>query len=443
MKKTITIVIVLLVCITQQVISQENTLLQELELKVLNGQNDSAILIADEILKADSLNWMASFYKGKALYSRYKYFDALHLLKRANELDTSNAIIENALAETYDIIGNDEAAIQIYYDQYLRDTNKIEPIVKLANMFRKGREYGSAIHYYQKATTLDFENFYYYKQQAYCLNKIELPQPAIYAYEGALMFNPYDLKVYQQLSNLYNSERMFDDAIATSDRGLIHYPDDNQLIKIKAYAYYLRRDFDSSIVNFNKLLEKGDSSYFNLKYQGLAFFEIKEFEKAIRNLKLAFQIDSKDAETCFFLGSAQGRSNDNKEGLLFLNKSLKLLEPSPVEVSNIFSEMAYVYQNQKEYELALKHLKSAYKYNATPVLSFKMAQLYDYFIKNRRMAISYYDGYLVMVNPTISDDSAIELDNHKLLQDSDMIQNAKERIRVLKEELFFESVEKE
>lgn len=436
MKKILYFALGLLIC--TQSFSQEKDLIKELELKILNGQNDSAIRIANEILNIDSLNWLVSFYKGKALYSKYKYFEALHQFKKANSLDTANYIIENALAETYDAIGNDEAAIQLYYDQYVRDTNKIEPIVKLANSFRKSREYGSAIYYYQKATALDLENFYYYKQQGYCLNKIELPQPAIYAYQSALMFNPQDLSVYQQLSNIYNSERMFDDAIISSDKGLSYYPGDKQLLKIKAYSFYLKRDFDSSITVFNRLFEMGDSSFFNLKYQGLAFFENKQFVNAIKNLKLAHEFDEKDAEVSFFLGSGLGRSNEGEEGLYYLNKTIRTLSPSAVEMCNIHSEMAHIFLNQKDYKKSLEHLKIAYKFESKPILSFKMAQLYDYYLDNKKLAIDYYNGYLTMTVPTEGDSINASVVN-SYLADQRVIENAEQRIRILKEELFFES----
>ena len=380
------------------VFSQSQNLIQNLELKILKGQYDSAIIVAKQILEKDSINWQAYYYLGKSYQAKYKYFDALKVFEKVNELDSINPIIENALAATYDIIGKDEDAIQIYYDQFLRDTNKIEPIVNLANIFRKTREYVSAIHYYQRASVIDPENFYYHKQQGFCDSKINMLVPAIYAYEMAIMLNPYDLGVYRQLANLYNSEKYFTEAIKTCNKGLISYPKDTQLKKIKAYANYLRRDFDSSIVGFNKLLEMGDTSYFNLKYRGLANFEKKNFEEAIIDLKLAFEFNDKDAEACFFLGSALGRTGKNEKGMDFLNRSIKIISPSPNELSNIYSEMAHVYLNQKKYELSLEHLKLAYRNGAKPILSFKMGQLYDYYLDNKELAIDCYEGYLTMTN---------------------------------------------
>jgi len=436
MKKLIILAIGIVVSFN--LISQERNFIQDLEIEVLKGQYDSAFELANNIIKEDSLNSIAYYFKGKSLIGKYKYFDALKSFEKANLLDSANRMIEIKLAETYGLIGKDESAIQIYYNQYLRDTNNIGPIVNLANVFRKSREYGSAIHYYQKATFIDPENFYYYKQQGYCASKINMNVPAMYAYESAIMFNPYDLGTYQQLANLYNSERYFTDAISTCNKGLKNYPDDIQLLKIKAYANYLKRDFDSSIVQFNYLLENGDTTYFNLKYRGFSYFEKKEFVNAIQDLVYANEINSDDPELCFYLGSALSRSNQNKEGIDYLNKSLKLLSPSPNELSNIYSEMANAYLNQKRYKESLDQLKLAYRNNAKPILSFKMGQLYDYYLDNKKLAIDCYEGYLTMSN--VSDST---LGSGKLINsfkaDSAVVENAKERIRIINEELFFES----
>lgn len=421
----------------------QNTI-QDLELKVLKAQYDSVIILADQILEEDSFNWQAYYYLGKSYQAKYKYFDALDALELAFRLDSGNMIIENTLAATYDAIGKDEDAINIYYDQYTRDTTEIGPIVNLANIFRKKREYGSAVFYYRKASEIDPQNFYYYKQQGYCISKMNMPvTPAIYAYETAIKLNPYDVGMYHQLSNLYNSARYFVDAINASDRGLLNFNDDKQLLKIKAYAYYLNKEFDSSIVVFNKLLELGDSSFFNFKYKGFVYFEKKQFVNSINELEKAFELDKNDAEVCFYLGSALGRSGNSKDGLYYLNESKRLISPLPKELYNIHSEMANAYLNQGEYDLSLKYLKLAYKNRAIPILSFKMGQLYDYYLDDKKMAIDCYEAYITLANVPDSAELQQGDSDKSFFADPKVLENSEQRIRILKEELFFENAKKE
>ena len=116
--------------------------------------------------------------------------------------------------------------------------------------------------------------------------------------------------------------------------------------------------------------------------------------------------------------------------------------PDPIELSNVYSEKAYAYLNQKKYNQSLEYLRLAYKNDAKPILSFKMAQLYDYYLDNKKMAIDCYEGYITMTNVA---DNFDELNNSTELfvVNLDVVENAKERIRILQEKLFFESANKE
>lgn len=421
------------------IFAQQDSVIFKVELFLLKNQYDSALNATDKFLEVDSLNWRIHYYRGKALQSKFNYFEAIESFEKANMIDSANQVIENALAYNYDFIGKDEEAISIYYNQYLRDTIALEPMVNLANIFRKKREYGSAIFYYQKAIELDLENFYYYKQLAYCYDKINIPDGAIAYYNVALQMNPYDLSMYVQLANILNSSRNFKSALQVCEQGLSYFKDEPQLLKLRAYAHYLNKDFDSSIVSFNQLLEKGDTSFFNLKYRGLSLFEKKEFESAIKDLSKANEINKKDAELTFYLGSALGRADKALEGLLYLHRSKSLLSPMPDELSNIYSEMAFIYQQQEKYQKSLDYLKLAYKAKADPILSFKMAQLYDYFLDQKKLAVDYYDGYLTMTNlpDTLISDSSYVIEN-SFTRNEKIKEHAVDRIRVIKEELFFE-----
>ena len=57
--------------------SQNQNAIQNLEIKVLKTQYDSAIIIANQILETDSTNWIVYYYEGKSYQAKYKYFEAL------------------------------------------------------------------------------------------------------------------------------------------------------------------------------------------------------------------------------------------------------------------------------------------------------------------------------------------------------------------------------
>jgi len=422
-----------------QVFAQNTSKYHQVELALLNAQYDSAIYYANQLLSEDSLDWKVYYYKGKSNLAKNKYFEALENFQKANEMDTANYLIENSLAKIYDFTGQKEKAINIYYDQYLRDTNRLEPIENLAEIFRKSGEYSPAIHYYQKAIAINHTNFNYFKQLGYCLKQINLNQPAIFGYQNALRLNPYDLVSYKRLANLQNTEKFFDQAINTCQTGLSYYPEDIILKKLLGYGYYLNKELDTAAIIFNEVLAKGDTSFFSLKYLGLTYFEMQQFEKAADILLQSVIIIDDDPEVLFFLGSAYGRYGEYDKGVMYLNKALEDMEPPAKQVANICEEFAYLYREMGKYELSVEYLKVAYRNSAKPTLSFKMGQIYDLYLNDKKMAINYYDGYLTMANPNDS----VQTDIVPLNTDEKELKAyVKNRIRQLEEEMFFEDANK-
>lgn len=415
--------------------SQLQNSIIDLELNLIKGEYDSVIFNSKKILEIDSSEAYAYYYMGKAYQARYKFFEAENAFKHASELDSCNFIFQNGLAETYETIGKDESAIDIYYSQYLLDTLKIAPIINLANIFRKNREFGSAIYYYQKALFIDPDNFFYNKSIAFCFHQINMITPAILYYTEAIRINPYDLNVYVNLANILNGERRFTSAIEVCKKGLEINNMDVQLKKVLAYTYYLNREFDLSIRGFDELLANHDSVFFNLKYRGLAYFENKSFENSIEDLKKANDMETQDPEVTFYLGSALGRIGDYKGGNYYMNLTKSILAPPAKEIANIYSELSSMELKKENYSGSLEYLKLAYQSQPDPLYSFRMAQLYDQFLGDKKLAINYYDGYITMIK-----EGKTESGQDLLLDSTQIIYKdyALQRINSLTEELFFE-----
>jgi len=175
----------------------------------------------------------------------------------------------------------------------------------------------------------------------------------------------------------------------------------------------------------------------------MSYYDKEDYYNAIINLKEARSYDKKDAELTFFFGSAYGRTGAYDEGWNYLNMTEYLLSPAPEKLSEIYSEMASILLSEGNYELSLEHLKMAYKKNATPILSYKMAQLYDHYLNNKKLAIDCYDAYLTMVNMPDSVEINFGGADKSFFLDPQLIESAKQRISVLQEELFFEQGKKE
>ncbi|MGE0090200.1 MAG: tetratricopeptide repeat protein [Bacteroidales bacterium] len=421
--------------LVQNAFSQIQNDIIQLELKLIKGEYDSVIYFSNKLIEEDSIQPYAFYYLGKAYQECYKYVDAEIAFKKAFDQDSTNITFQNGLAETYESLGKDEEAIDIYYSQYLADTIDISPIINLANIFRKNREFGTAIHYYQKALEIDPNNYYYNKSIAFCFDQINMVTPAILYYQRAIEINPYDINVHIILANILNGERRFKEAIEVCKKGLEINPQEVQLKKLLAYTYYLNREFDLSIQGFNELLANSDSVFFNLKYRGLAFYESQLFDKAIIDLKEANAMNADDPEVAFYIGSALGRIGELAEGSYFLNLTIRMLAPPAKQMANIYSELSTIELKKENYMLSLDYLKMAYQAEPDPIYSFKMAQLYDQYLGDKKLAINYYDGYLTMMKERKTENMQDSVSNSN---QSVYKEFALHRIKILTEELFFE-----
>lgn len=85
--------------------SQNTISLKQLELKFMQKQYDSVLIMAGLFMESDTSNWQTYYFSGKTYQSKYKFFDAVEQYKKALDLDSANIIVENELAEAYDFIG--------------------------------------------------------------------------------------------------------------------------------------------------------------------------------------------------------------------------------------------------------------------------------------------------------------------------------------------------
>ena len=110
-----------------------------------------------------------------------------------------------------------------------------------------------------------------------------------------------------------------------------------------------------------------------------------------------------------------------------------LLNPSDKDLADIYSEIAEGYIVKEQYENAVKYLRMAYKKDTRAIFSFKLANIYDRYLHDKELAISYYEGYIdLRASGDGKNDESAAWTNETLPQ------IASKRIKILKEDMFFE-----
>ncbi len=405
--------------------------LEELFRKKLFREADS--LLSARILK-DTTSAELNYYKGYVKEELFQLLPAEKAYAKAAQLDTSNKAYWHALAGIRVKTGNWKSAVQIYQKQLLRDGLHSQYAGELAAVYLRQKIYGQALELYDTLIAVDSMNYFFLKQAGYCNQKLGGLEKAVTLYRKALKVNPQDIQLYSKLGNIFIKRRNFEEAIRISDEGLKQDSTDNGLRKLKAYAYYLNRDFDQSITGFTRVLEMKDSSFFTKKYLGLAFFESQLYDTASHWLVEAFIHNSNDPELTFYTGSSLIRSGEPNRGISFMFTTLNLLNPPNKELADIYNEIAEAYIVKEQYENAVKYLRMAYKKDTRAIFSFKLGNIYDRYLHDKEMAINYYEGY-IDIRTAAGDD---KYDNTASWTNMSLPQIASKRIKLLKEDMFFE-----
>ena len=149
---------------------------------------------------------------------------------------------------------------------------------------------------------------------------------------------------------------------------------------------------------------------------------------------MAFRLDSTDAEVAYFLGSSLRWSKHEEEGIYYFKKSIELRQPDLRELKNVYIQMAELLKVLHRFDEALESYNLAYECDPTDnTIWFKIAQVHDHNLNQKKVAIEYYEKYLD------EGQTDQQLFNAEEGTSSPLEQHVKERIDKLKEDLFFEN----
>ena len=311
--------------------------------------------------------------------------------------------------------------------------------MKLGHIYQKQQAYPAAIATYYTLRGLTPDSFIPYKELANCFQKTGMNLEAIGYYRLALEKNPLDITTYALAGNLMIQEDELKEAIEMLRRGLNIDSTLVNLKKLMGLAYYKKKSYHKAIGVFEDMLQNGDSSLFISKYMGLSLLAARIFNEAAGYLEFVVKDDTTNAENYYYLAVALNGDYQYKRSQFCFNKSLELLKPDPMLLSDIYLKMADNSRNLEQFNQALKEYDLAVKFNPTNLEAiFKKASTYDYLLKDKEMALKYYQIFMNKVETSMKN----ARESTKKINIS-YYSTAGRRIEKLREELHFEGKLKE
>jgi tetratricopeptide (TPR) repeat protein len=411
--------------------AQNSSSLDSVHYLLQNYQYQAALEIINRILLPGGSNTELYYLKGLALKGNVKYTEAISSFSDLLRLNPNHftALIE--LGNCYKMIGDYKHA---YSSLVHADSLSPNVFVKteMANILYSTDQFDLAEEIYQDLLKKDSLNVFLLRNIGKSYEKMSIFDSAMVYYEKTMHLNPYDFHSAYPLCNLYVRKKAYQKAIDVSEKYLKLDSTDILMKRMNAYLYLLKKDYKTSLSCFKNCYGNKDTSVFTIKYLGVSYFKLNIYDTAKMYLERAFHKDTMDAQTCNFLGISCAQSYWKKLGIEYLKRAILLINPDPVYLSGIYTNLAEACNGYSKYDDALAAFLKAYELTpADTLLPYRIAKQYDRWMNNKELAIKYYSLFLQIKQPT-SDATSAENDGRPVIS---YYNAAKNRVKQLMKDL--------
>ncbi|MBN2612241.1 MAG: tetratricopeptide repeat protein [Bacteroidales bacterium] len=390
--------------------------------------NKSAVLIKNN--QSDRHTW---YFLGKAYAGLFNYDSASICYENALKHNPTDPAVLNALASSL-VAGRKLKKAEAIYKAVLQSNpGNIEARVNLAGIYSRLGNDMEAKNIYTGLYTENPGNLHYTLLLAACYNALDIKDSAIFYYEKCLHGNPGDFTSVVKLSGLYLKSKEYQKGFEITGKYLANDSLNIPVLKLNAYFSFLLENYDDAIKSFTLVTELGDSSFMAMKYLGLSYIKKEDMYLAAQYLHKARNLDTTDFEACMYLGISTGWTINKEAGIEYLKKAFGLINPPDETVVRIYRELADLYAAWNKPAEAIEYYTKilGFKTNNRLVL-FKMANVYEN--TDKQSALKWYQDFMKTRDP---DHAPVQTNAEGLIIVS-YYDIAEQRIKKLKEELFFE-----
>ena len=377
-----------------QVMGQSNDDLGRVKQLMENFRYDEADQAAGRYLQADSNNTAMLLLKSAALSALNKYREARLVLVRVVKIDSGNTRGWFNLAGCYRQLGNFSMAVYACTRAIALDPANRYFAQQLAFLYYSNEEFEKAKNVLLPLYRTDTIDFYLVKQLGNCYAELKRADSAIFYFGNALALYPSDAVITGKLINLYIKAKQPQKGLAIADHYLLTDSANTGILQLSGFCRYLLKDYIGAEQRFLQSTAFGDDSRFSHKYLGLSYYKRELYDQAEPHFHSAFLMDTTDSEICFYYGVSAYRSMLVDTGLVYLNRTLRLLMPPGRFLSALYTELAGAWNAKQRYDTALAILKKARDNDpANELLLFQIAYQYDFFLSQPGEAFAWYKEY--------------------------------------------------
>lgn len=453
MQKTILYILFIVLGITNSYSQQTNPYLTKLNSALIRDDYQTALVYCDSLVLVDSTQTAQSnYYKALIYKSMFRYKDALEHISNSISVDSTNIDYQMELGRILYQRGKLSLADSVFSSVFSLDTTNLSAGIYLSRIKLKSEKFQEALDVYLKLAELDTMNSYFNKQAGFCFIKIGKSNKSIPYLKKAILLDSTDTQSYEYIGIVYQAKNMHDTAIYFMEKAIEQAPDDAGLYFKLAEIHDSRNHFYQAIPNYLKAWELGLHDYETAAQLGICYFmlgnlrspqsttiDTAKLNKAKEFLQIALELE-KNNGAYNYLGRTYMALGETNNALKCYNAALKLMQPEPLLLIQLYSDLAEAYEANEEYDKAIEtwldikdvepggsslafYTKEMFLLLYHSRVDMQIARIYETHLNKKEEALKLYEQ-IVAANDDISTREK---------------SYAEERVKVLKEELFFEN----
>jgi len=429
--KKIILNIIIITSFAANILSQD--IIIDINKEISKGNLNKAIELAEENAKQNTKQISAWQTLSDVYKLSDRHFDAITALNTALKIDSTFVSAKLDLVKLYNKIGNKTRAIKEYENIIKINGDNISALLNLSHLYLEFKKYKKAYNTLSFLHQLDTTNSEFVRLQGVCKYRQGEIIKSFDLFKLSYSINNKNLKTVYWLVDIYISAETdyLDTAEVIVNKAINDYPQNGKLYEKRGNVNYRRGHHYRTVPDYKKAIELGYSPHKMKVKLGKSYFATKKYEQSKKVLESLIVRDTIDTQVCMYLGGIYNELKNYEKSLMFYNKAIEILKPSPDIMAIIYGGMSGNYENQKKYQKQIEYIKKKYdvqpKYFYSNQYLFKIANIYDEKLKNPQKSLIYYKKYY----KTIKDSKRFR-ENYK--------EGILSKINRLKEQIHFQKV---
>ncbi|MDX9929354.1 MAG: tetratricopeptide repeat protein [Bacteroidales bacterium] len=436
MKKPATLLICTILFLLNLACLAGQVTLNEADIAIARKDYRRALEICSYLEKESGSTPELSLRKGIIEAAMSNFPSALAYLLEAEKGGAGSITSGLLIAECHEALGDIKSASARYEELIRTDRSNLYVINSYARMLISNRMYSDAIKWCQLLVDSVPGNPVFRKNLGGCFIQEGMDESALIHLRESWNMNDRDLNVLVSLTNTWLRLKIPAAGIPVTTEAILTHIGNPIPYRCHGNLLFALQQFEASATAYLEAYNLGDTSVTVARQLGFSYFASNQFREAIPYLMIYYRSDTANYEASYYLGVAMSAWRMKNEGIEMLRRTIDLMTPDSVRIGAIHASIGQAYSDQNLYPKAIESYRNALRYApGEPDYLIGMARVYDG-NKNLSEALEYYEAYDAHQNEMIRRLAAsgnISPDSFVL---SFQHQQARERIKKIKEELF-------